>query len=278
MSQLDGLKNLKLIGILLKLFAIVLSTLTILGFSYAYQGTSSVAVADTINDIPMPKLEKPVYILGPAGELFSFATCNRGDLGFTIGASTIPPGQGPIPHIHHHTNEWFWTPKGGIELFHSERRFPLISFPATSDSAGRTKVYLIPTQPNGIVHGPKFYVHGFTNQTSETLPLTFIWAEDKDSPEYPLHDGGIREYFDEVGIKVDDLNNLPPITDEARRAFVTQATKYGINQSDYFLKYVNEISTEIPDSIANLRDDKTLNEILNAIKEFNSGSTEVTCQ
>jgi len=242
------------------LFVVITSSILIFSPLKALSQRESI---ETIAEVPMPKLKKPVYILGPAGEIFNFATCNAGNLGFTIAAADIPAGAGPLPHIHHYTNEWFWTPKGGIEIFHSAQEFPDLKKPATIDANGRTEVYTIDMKSNQIVHGPKFYVHGFVNTTNETAPLTFIWMQDQISPKYPMNDGGIREYFEEVGIKINDLKALPEITDQARKAFVTQGPKYGINQSYYFLQYVNHVSNKVPSKILNLRDDKSLNRILN---------------
>ncbi len=253
------------------------SLVVVLVFGLELTWGSPVWATGSIDDIPFPNLENPEKILGPAGEIFVFATCNRGSQGFTLADAQIPPGAGPLPHIHHHTNEWFWTPQGGLELFQSIQEYPDLQHPATVDDAGRAKIYTVDTTPNQIVYGPKYRVHGFANITNETRPLTFIWLQDPSSPEYPFHDGGIREYFQDVGIPVKDVNNLPPITDEAKEEFVTHATQYGINQSDYFLKFVAEVDHHPPAILAKGSNDPDLMAIIDTIQDFNQGDTSVSC-
>lgn len=232
----------------------------------------------TIDDLPFPNLEHPEKILGPAGEIFVFATCNRGTQGFTLANAQIPAGAGPLPHIHHYTNEWFWTPQGGLELFQSVQEYPDLEHPATDDDAGRATIYTLDTTPNQIVYGPKYRVHGFTNITNETRPLTFIWLQEPTSPSYPYGDGGIREYFQDVGIPIEDINNLPGITDQAKEEFVTHAPQYGINQSDYFLKYVADVVHNKPPLIlAKGQNDQDLTAIIDSIKAFNRGDSAVSC-
>lgn len=240
-------------------------------------GNSPVWAMNSIEDVPFPKIEKPEQILGPAGEVFTFATCNRGAQGFTLADAQIPPGAGPLPHIHHYTNEWFWTPQGGLELFQSVQEYPDLAHPATGDDAGRAKIYTVDTVPNQIVYGPKYRVHGFANITTEARPLTFIWLQDSSSPDYPYKDGGIREYFQDVGIPISDINHLPPITDQAKEEFVTHAPLYGINQSDYFQKYVAEVDNHPPLILAKGSNDPDLLAIIDTIQDFNQGDTSVSC-
>lgn len=231
----------------------------------------------TLDNFPTPKIENPELILGPAGEIFEFSTCNRGDLGFTIANAQIPAGAGPLPHIHHYTNEWFWTPEGNLELFQSASEYPDLNKPATNDQAGRTTLYTVDTSPNQVVYSPKYHVHGFVNTSNKTRPLTFVWIKDQTSPTYPLNDGGIREYFQEVGIPIKDIEKLPPITDESKKKFVTLAPKYGINQSNYFLKYASAVSGQPPVALANLTNDQDLTRIIDAINAYNQGDQSVKC-
>ncbi|AFY61245.1 mannose-6-phosphate isomerase [Synechococcus sp. PCC 6312] len=256
----------------LSLLITIILMLGIMGFD-----NSPAWAIDSITDLPFPKVEKPEQILGPAGEIFTFATCNRGTQGFTLADAQIPAGAGPLPHIHHHTNEWFWTPKGGLELFQSVQEYPDLSHPATDEDAGRAKVYTVDTVPNQIVYGPKNRVHGFTNITNETRPLTFIWLQDLTSPDYPFNDGGIREYFQDVGVPIPDINHLPAITDESKEEFVTHAPQYGINQSDYFLKYVSQVDSHPPLILAKGSNDSDLMAIIDTIQAFNQGDTSVSC-
>lgn len=256
-----------MVRLLLALFWVIIASFTL----------GDRVLAATLENLPMPNVANTEKILGPAGEIFEFATCNTDNIGFTIAQAQIPPGAGPLPHIHHYTNEWFWTPEGDLRLFQSIQEYPDLNQPATSDQAGNAIVYTVNTEPKQIVYGPKYRVHGFSNTSNVTKPLTFIWLEDPSSPEYKYKDGGIREYFQDVGIPIEDLNNLPAITDEAREKFVTQATQYGINQSYYFFQYVNGVFSSLPKDLTGLNDDQNLARIIQAINDYNQGKTSVNC-
>jgi len=233
--------------------------------------------ADTIADIPMPKIEKPLLILTPAIEIFNIASCSTKDIGFSIASAKIPPGGGPMPHVHYFINEWFWTPEGGIELYSSTRQYPNINEAPTQNAAGKTKLHIINMKPQQVVYSPKHYVHGFVNSTTKTLPITFVWLKDKVAPDFPFHDGGMREYFTDSGVRITDLNKLPNVTNASRAAFVNLAPKHGINQSSYFLQYVSTITDKIPPELAKLNNDQDLAKIVKAIKDFNQGDKSVSC-
>ena len=238
---------------------------------------ASAKTVDTIADIPTPKVEKPSLILTPAIEIFNIASCSTKDMGFSLASAKIPPGGGPMPHVHYFINEWFWTPEGGIELYSSAREYPDIKQPPTQDGAGKTDLYMINMQPRQVVYSPKHHVHGFVNSTTKTLPITFVWLKDKVAPDFPFNDGGMREYFTDSGVKITDLDNLPQVTDASRAAFVNLAPEHGINQSSYFLQYVSTISDQIPDELAKLKNDRDLKKIVQAIKAFNRGDKSVSC-
>ncbi|MGI0483177.1 cupin domain-containing protein [Geminocystis sp. CENA526] len=229
-----------------------------------------------IDGVPIPNIETE-NILGPAGEIFKFTSCNRGDLGFSLAYGIIPAGAGPLPHVHHYTNEWFWTPEGGIQLLETTQQFPNLNFPPTREEAGNAVIYSLDAEANQVFYGPKYHIHGFINKTEETHPLVFIWIRDESSPEYPLNDGGIREYFQEVGIPIKDLNNLPPITDEAKLKFITSAPKYGINQSAFFTEYIKDLSEDTPVELVKLFDEENLMRIIDAVNAYNQGDKSVSC-
>lgn len=231
----------------------------------------------TLDHFPSPNIKETEKILGPAGEIFEFSTCNADGIGFTIAAAQIPPGAGPLPHIHHYTNEWFWTPEGGLQLFQSVKEYPDLENPATDEQAGNATIYTVNTEPNQIVYGPKYRVHGFANTTDVTRPLTFIWLEDTISPEYKYKDGGIREYFQDVGIPIKNISKLPTITDEAKEEFVTHAPQYGINQSYYFLQYVDGVSDKLPSALVKLNNDRDLEQIIATVNAYNQGNPAVHC-
>lgn len=226
---------------------------------------------------PIPKLEKPVLLLGPAGELFNFVSCQKGKVAFTMAESTVPPGMGPPPHIHHYTNEWFYAANGGILLYTSDTEYDSTDKPPDAAKGTLGTVYLIPMQPKKVVYGPKYRIHGFNNTTSEVKPLTFIWKADPVSPPFKYNDGGIREFFEACALPVDDPNNLPAITDETRGRFLKEAAKYGISQSFYFLQYINRVEREMPATMQHSNMEE-LNEIVDIVREYNTGSKEVTCR
>ncbi|MBE9241392.1 cupin domain-containing protein [Synechocystis salina] len=235
------------------------------------------SLTHSIENIPMPKLENPLRILTPANEIFEIASCSTKDFGFAITNAQIPPGAGPLPHVHYYINEFFWPPQGGIEIFHSERKFPDMGKPPTMEAAGRASLYAITPQPKQVIYSPHTFMHGFVNPTDETLPITMIWVRDAIAPDFEYHDGGMREYFSAVGAHIEDLNNLPTLTEAQRNAFVTEAPKFGINQSSYMMQYVSAISDEFPSNLAKLENTQALTKVIETIEAFNRGDKSVTC-
>jgi mannose-6-phosphate isomerase-like protein (cupin superfamily) len=170
---------------------------------------------------------KPMVIQGPAGEIFTFTkvgatTCGK----FTIADSTIPPGAGPMPHIHHWTDEWFYFPDGGITIYMSEKTYPNLK-KVPGHELPKAKVHRYRTQPGDLIYGPRFYVHGFNNDAKDNRRLIFVWQPDK-----------ISEYFKEVGQLVTDPKHPPKISEKNKAMFVAQGPKYGINQSSSWGQYV----------------------------------------
>lgn len=170
----------------------------------------------------------PLLILGPAGEHFTFAkTCKSTNGSYALATATIPSGAGPIPHVHHWTDEWFYFPDGGITLEMGDQRYPNTAF-VPGANAPRTTLHLLKTKPGDVVYGPRYFVHGFFNDTSETHNIIFIWAPDD----------GIVDYFREVGQHVKSFAHVPPINEKNKELFVSKAPKYGINQASSYDQYV----------------------------------------
>jgi hypothetical protein len=238
--------------------------------AWAHQNTE-------MNFPPLPKIKKPFIFLAPAGGYFNFVTCKKGDFVFSMAETTVPPGMGPLPHIHHYTNEWFYAPEGGFTIFASTQVFDDVRNPPSREKGTQTTAYLIPLDKKQTMYGPKFYTHGFINHYNITRPLTVIWIADPISPDFPYKDGGIREYFTAVSQKVDDINHLPAIRDENRKLLVSEAPKFGINQSSYFLQYINRIEPHLPANFHHPENMKDLHKILEAVKAYNAGSKEVSC-
>jgi hypothetical protein len=69
--------------------------------------------------------------------------------------------------------------------------------------------------------------------------MTFIWM-----PDTP--DVSILNYFKSVGQILTDVKNPPPISTIAKVLFVTEAPKWGINQSSDFFQYVETVDRWTP--------------------------------
>jgi len=199
--------------------------------------TSPRAMAATTAKPAFPKIQpdpQPLQILGPAGELFKFVktgatTCGK----YVIAEALIPPGTGPLPHVHTLTNEWFYTPDGGLTLEMGQKLYK-----TTSDIPGKTApkevLHLMSAEPGDIHYGAQYIMHGFMNQTKEPKRLTFIWAPD----------AGVTDYFKEVGQALPDYDNPPAIDPRSKEIFVTSAPKYGIMQSSSYFQYVENLVPE----------------------------------
>jgi oxalate decarboxylase/phosphoglucose isomerase-like protein (cupin superfamily) len=173
----------------------------------------------------------PMRILGPAGEIFAFIkSCATTKNTYAMATATIPVGAGPIPHVHHYTDEWFYFPDGGLTLVMGEQRYPVTSFVA-GKNAPKDRVHLIKTHPGDIYYGPRYIIHGFFNDTSEVHHLTFVWAPDD----------GVTDYFRQVGQHITDPAHIPAIAERNKELFASEAPKYGINQSTSYPEYVEGI-------------------------------------
>jgi len=171
---------------------------------------------------------KPMIIQGPAAEIFRFTkvaatTCGK----YTLAEAVIPPGTGPMPHIHHWTDEWFYFPDGGITIYMSDKTYPDVK-KVPGHELPKGKVHLYRTQPGDLIYGPRFYIHGFNSVSKNNRRLIFVWTPDK-----------VSEYFKEVGQLVTDPKHPPKIDDRNKALFVSQGPKYGINQSASWDEYVD---------------------------------------
>lgn len=188
----------------------------------------------------MPNVKEdpnPVIIQGPAGEIFRFvrtgaSTCGR----YLMAKSMVPPGAGPLPHIHHWTDEFFVMPDGGFTLFMGVQQFPSLSL-EPGRNAPKDHVSLIATKPGDVFYGPRYYIHGLVNNDQKPHEVIYIWMPDK--PE-----NSILNYFKAVGQILESPDNPPPIDPIAKIRFVTEATRYGINQSSDFFQYVATTDTD----------------------------------
>jgi len=170
----------------------------------------------------------PLRILGPAGELFTFVkSCATTKNAYAMATAVIPPGAGPIPHIHHYTDEWFYFPDGGITLEMGEHPYRNVNF-IPGENAPKDTMHFREAKAGDIFYGPRYIIHGFFNNTTKTHHIVFVWTPDD----------GVVDYFREVGQHVKDFDHLPPINPKNKALFVSQAPKYGINQSSSYHQYV----------------------------------------
>jgi mannose-6-phosphate isomerase-like protein (cupin superfamily) len=204
--------------------------------------TGPAAASGSNPTFAMPEVKEdpnPVLIQGPAGEIFRFvrtgaSTCGR----YLMAKATIPPGAGPIPHVHHWTDEYFFFPTGGFTMFMGSNVYPSLQLPP-GRGAPKDHIHLVDTPAGGLYYGPRYHVHGLVNSSNETREMVFIWMPD--TPEV-----SILNYFKAVGQVLTDVNNPPPISTIAKILFVTEAPKWGINQSSDFFQYVETVDRWTP--------------------------------
>lgn len=209
-------------------------------FAADMHGTAKAAGTAPVAPFVMPEVKEdpnPIIIQGPAGEIFRFvrtgaSTCGR----YLMAKALIPPGAGPLPHIHHWTDEFFVMPEGGFTLFMGVQAYPSLSL-EPGRNAPKDHVSLITTKPGDVFYGPRYYIHGLVNNDQKPREVIYIWMPD--TPE-----NSILNYFKAVGQVLTSPDNPPPIDPVAKIRFVTEATRYGINQSSDFFQYVATTDTD----------------------------------
>jgi len=203
----------------------------------------SAAIAETL-DYRLPNFQQssdPPMVLGPAGEHFTFLRTGKNTNGsFNVAKAIIPPGAGPIPHVHTLTDEWFYFPKGGITIFcDPDHAYSSIQqIPNTAGSPGANAQTVV-SKDNSLYYGPHYYLHGFYNNTNDNLEVVFIWAAKPGERQNPAAD--ISGYFLSVGEQVGTFKPGMQPTDQEKVAFVVDAPKWGINQSSSFMQYLTSI-------------------------------------
>lgn len=178
-------------------------------------------------------------ILTPASETFKFVKTGATTCGqYAMVEAIIPPGGGPLPHIHHWQDEWFYFPDGGLTLGTGSNLYPdLDQVPGVN--LPKERFHQVLTQPGQLFYSSRYHVHAFTNASKEAKRVIFVWAADDLQT-------GISNYFREVGQPLPDPANPPPVNPKNKGLFVSQAPKYGINQSSYFYQYISSVDNKIP--------------------------------
>jgi mannose-6-phosphate isomerase-like protein (cupin superfamily) len=194
--------------------------------------------------LPLVKPDpNPLQILTPANEIFTFikvgaTTCHR----YTMVEALIPPGAGPLPHIHHFTDEWFYFPKGGITLQMSMQASPNLNI-VPGINAPKQMLHQVQTSNDSLFYGARYYMHGYINTTNKPLKVITIWTPDDAKV-------GISNYFREVGQRIIN-GKIPAVNPNNKALFVSQAPKYGINQSSSFNQYVAGVDNDFPNHTDN---------------------------
>lgn len=204
--------------------------------SHSEHDAVSFSTANATN-LPFPDIEpdpNPLQIQGPAGELFTFIKTSATTNGrYTLAEALVPPGAGPLPHIHRKENEWFYFPDGNVQLQMGDSFYPEGSIPGTN--APRDTLHTITTTPGSLFYGPKNMIHGFTNQGETTSRIVLLWTP-----------GGIEEYFKTVGQIVTEPSNPPDVNPDNKTLFVSEAPRFNINQSAYFDQYIGSVDNNFP--------------------------------
>lgn len=226
---------------------------------------------------PIPKLDKPALFLGAHGEEFSYATLEKDNLIFTMGEVNVPAGKGPPAHIHHFVAEWFYAPDGGITLFATEDEHLDIKNHPNKDDGTQLTAYLIPLAPGQIFWCPRHKVHGYVNTEKEARRLTCFWKPYSDAPYFPpFKDGGIREFFEGVHLRIGGNEELS-ITEKRRAHYIAESPKYMSPHSSYLLQFINRIIPEVPDSFQHSENFSELNQMIDLVNDYNHGKRGIIC-
>ena len=205
-------------------------------------GQAMPAEAQTLNT-PFPDYThspEPELIIGPPGEQFTFTRTgkNTGNK-FTLAEAYVPPGSGPLPHFHEDYDEWFYFPEGGITLFldPDHTYSDLSKIPNKTAPGG--DIQLIETKPNSLYYVPRGHIHGFYNSSDKPVHMTFVWAPER-----------ITDYFRNTGEEVSVFPSDFKVDASRLEPFTKDAPLYGINQSQYFMQYVNSIKPATAKTLA----------------------------
>lgn len=220
-----------------------------------WSGKTLPAGAQTLNT-PFPNYTpspEPELIIGPPGEQFTFTRTgkNTGNK-FTLAEAYVPPGSGPLPHFHENYDEWFFFPEGGITLFLDPDHTYTDLSKIPNKTAPGADIQLIETKPNSLYYVPRGHVHGFYNSSEQPVHMTFVWAPER-----------ITDYFRNTGEEVSVFPEDFKVDASRLEPFTKDAPLYGINQSQYFMQYVNSIKPATAKTLATDDHVAELTELLN---------------
>ncbi|MBW4564732.1 MAG: CHRD domain-containing protein [Mojavia pulchra JT2-VF2] len=145
-----------------------------------------------------PLNERPAFY--SSGDLYTFLTTSK-ETNFVFNAFDffVPPGGGPVPHIHNYEHEAFYVAEGKVNFFLGNE----------AGITGSPQEFVLEGVPTGtLVFGPRLRPHGFKNIDSTA-------ATSGDNPGARILSittpGGLDYLFEYAGEPVENRNNpIPP--------------------------------------------------------------------
>lgn len=172
--------------------------------------------------------DSPV-ILGAAGEIIRFTRRNAStNNNYVLAKATIPPGAGPLPHVHHLTNEWFFAPKDGLYLYMGSGNYRDVTL-IPGKNAPRDHAHVVELRGGDLLYGPRGMIHGFVNNTDSDLEFYVLWTSAD-----PYMKNEIFEFFSATSETLSsiDTTRKPKLVNVIK--FFSESTKFGINLSSGF--------------------------------------------
>lgn len=196
---------------------------------WASDAAENAAVFSLIDHDP-----EPLIVNGePAGASIKFLRTGKTTDGkYLMAEVEVPPGSGPPLHIHTETDEWFYTPDGGVVMLMGTRKYEDLTHPP--DISGRDTIRMVPMKKGSLIFGPRYSMHGYLNVTDKTIIVQLIWTPD-------TADKSILGYFESIarpvlpGLK--GARNNPIVQLKA----VSEARDYGMMFSKDFWEYAEGV-------------------------------------
>jgi mannose-6-phosphate isomerase-like protein (cupin superfamily) len=183
---------------------------------------------------------EPLRLLGPAGEKFTFLkTGATTDGSFVLAIADTPPGAGPLPHVHRYSDEWWYIAEGTAQMQMGTGNYPEGKVPGKN--APRDVLHTLTAKKGTLVYGPRYMIHGYKNIGDKPAKIVTVWAPDK----------GVTDYFKAVAQPLPDPDNPPPINEKNKALFVSEAPRFGIDQSASFDQYIEKVDDKFPHTESN---------------------------
>lgn len=192
---------------------------------YADDAEENAAAFSLISDDP-----DPLIVNGePKGASIRFVKTGRTtNERYLMAKVEIPPGSGPPIHVHTLSDEWFYTPDGGIVLLMGTKTYKDVDNPP--DKSGRDSLRMIPMKKGSLAYGPRYHIHGFLNVTDKVVNVWLVWSPDKVESTF-------MEYFTSIAKPVfpelKGAKNNPIVQLKA----VSEASRFGMMFSTDFWQY-----------------------------------------